>query len=180
MDKNELLDNIRADFFTEICPFLRPSYLSDYEAVRTAINSVRLVSTFLHRDSLYRCATIVEKNIIEYSLINLYAKQQKRVTYKQRIHIRFISSFSASMITALALKRSHNPFAIIVVPFINGVISVTFLMLSNPDETDRFLNSNYPDAIRFLEKNCYLKEVKKCVKEVNDFINRPHKPIHGI
>lgn len=180
MNKEELLDNIRADFFTEICPFVRPSYITDYEAVKTAFNSVRLVSSFIQSDVLYRCATIVEKNAIEYSLVNLCAKRRKPINYQTRINIRFISSFSASMLTAVVLKSSRNPFSVIVIPFINGTISVTFLLLSNPDETQRFINRNYPNALRFLEKNCYFKEITKFSKQVNDFINRPHMPIHDI
>lgn len=179
MDKKELLDNIRADFFTEICPFFRASYLSDYEAVQTAINSVRLITTVLNRDFIYRCATIVEKNTIEFSLVNLYAKKEKRVTYEQRVNIRFISSFSASMFTAAVLKRSHNPFTVVVVPFINGMISVTFLLLTNPEETEQLMNRKYPQTVRFLEEKFYLKEIKKYVKQINDFINRPHQPIHS-
>lgn len=181
MDKSELLDNIRADFFTEICPFVRPSFLSDYEAVQTALSTAHLISTFLSKDFYFRCATIVEKNAIEYSLINLYAKtQKKRVNYEQRINIRFISSFSASMFTAVVFKRSRNPFTVVVVPLINGMISVTYMMLSNPEESDRFMHRKYPQTIRFLEEKFYLKEIKMYIKEVNNFICAPHRPISNI
>ena len=122
----------------------------------------------------------MEKNAIEYSLVNLWAKQKKAISYKTRIYMRFISSFSASMFTAVALKRSQNPFSVIVVPFINGTISVIFLLLSNPEETDRFFRRNYPNALRYLEQKCYLNEIKHFSKEINDFINRPHRPVNII
>ncbi|OHT05978.1 hypothetical protein TRFO_26034 [Tritrichomonas foetus] len=177
MDHDELLDNIRADFFTEVCPFFSTPRAANYENLQKMYNSARFINSVMNQKLLFNCATMVERNYIEFILVNLAGK---KANYEMRLYIRFFSAAAASSLTAIVWKQTRNPFSVITVPLIDGALSTVALMIQHPSETDRLLKKKCPNVIKFLEKNCYLREIKDFSMKINNFVYRPKKKICDI
>lgn len=176
MKQADLVKNIKDDFITELLPFMRmpPGSLSQLEQAK---NTIKTVKTFMYTSTMYTCATIVERNVIEYAMTNYYQQNPSKVDkFGQKAMIKFTATAGASFLTEFVLKRNRNPFKLIVRPALEGALTVGVLVWQQPAEAEKSLKKNFPQAHTFLVQKCYLNEIKAIVEKVRNFIVSP--PTH--
>ena len=172
MEVRELCDNIRADFISEIVPFLRmePSTLDQLKMIQTSFLTVRRL---LLTKTFYLTATIVERNVLEYIMINMVKEHDVTVKFGKRVVVRFISTSVAASMTERLFKGSIDPFKLFVKPAINGVLGVVMLIWQSPREAEQWVRRDWPKLYRFLNEKAHLQDFKHLVLSVHEFVNSP-------
>lgn len=173
MKQADLVKNIKDDFITEFVPFVRmpPGSLSQFEQAK---NTVKTIKTFLYTGTFYTCATIVERNVIEYFMTNYLKENPNNLDkFGRKAMIKFTATAGACFLTEFVIKRTRNPFKLIVRPALEGAMTVGVLVWQQPAEAEKSLKHNFPGAHNFLVQKCYLNEIKTGVSKVRDFITSP-------
>jgi hypothetical protein len=104
MEAKDLVDNIRADFITEIVPFFRISPTSPTQA-KFLVNVLQSSAPLLSAETLFTCATILERDSIEYCLRNCFRHQ---ATFQSRLIIRIASASAARALTEVIFKGNRG------------------------------------------------------------------------
>ena len=177
MNASELCDSIRADFFSEILPFMRlePTSVSQLERMKAELLTVR---SLLFTNTLHTTATIVERNCFEFALLNLSDTDKKHnVTFGRRAIIRFVSCGGASAMTERIFKNSRNPYKLLVRPAIDGALGVLMLVWHYPTEAEEWLRRDLPGLYSFLNEHAHLQDFKHLVGSIYGFIHNTKPPI---
>jgi hypothetical protein len=150
MDVQELANNIRADLITEIIPWLRaPS--SWMTPTGIAYQSLRSHGSLISQQTLFTCATIVERNCFEWAFANYFPRRR---TFKDRLYMRFASAAAASLVTELAWKRNTGLSGLVLRPALAGAVGVVTVFWESPsDDTAAFLRETFQARDWYRELN---------------------------
>ena len=177
MNASELCDSIRADFFSEILPFMRiePMTVSQLERMKAEFLTVRAL---LFTNTFHTAATIVERNFFEFVLLNLTDSDKTfSVPFGRRAAIRFISCSGASAMTERVFKNSVNPFKLFVRPAIDGCLGVLMLVWHSSEEAEEWVRRDFPNFYSFLNDTAHLQDFKQIVSSVYGFIHNTRPSI---
>jgi hypothetical protein len=160
MATNDLVENIRADFVTGVMPFFQVAPTSA-TAAQFLTMYLRSSDVLLSKAMLCTCATIIERNAIEYCLTSRFKQEP---TFQNRLLVRFASASVARALTEVIFKGNRGLWGFLVRPAIAGSMEAIALMLDNPSATRDWIESKRPGTVDLVRQELHLDAIMSLIQ----------------
>lgn len=173
MDRNQLLDNIRADFFHEFLPLTQIHVTGDdvVDEIPKLKKNWESIRDILQKNIVKTTSLIVARNCIEFGIVNCLPGDLD--DFEKRVFVTFLSATGASTTISLIFDHKRNSWNLVSKPLIYGSVKTLVILFEDIDRTTRYLQKRCPSVLEFLRKYLFYNEITEFYKDVVHFLNDP-------